>query len=201
MTATSMVRHRRRTLLVGATTLTGSAALTGTAVILIQSMGPSEAAKAAGAPVDVDLTAIAPNALLTVEWRGKPVWILHRSARMLALLDQHKEMLVDPLSRQDQQPPYAANATRSIRPDFMVMTALCTHLGCVPLYRPQDNADAAALGPQWAGGFYCPCHGSRFDLAGRVYKNVPAPRNLEVPPHRYLNERHLLIGADAAHAA
>lgn len=192
---TNQVFDRRR-FLVRATALSGGAAAAGTAVVFIQSMGPSEAAKAAGAPVEVDVAGLAPGALLTVEWRGTPVWILHRSPQMLALLGTNADRLADPLSAQSRQPPYAANATRSIKPALMVMTAICTHLGCVPVFRPEP--DAAGMGPDWTGGFYCPCHGSRFDLAGRVFKNVPAPRNLDVPPHQYLGEQRLLIGAAPA---
>ena len=189
----------RRKFLTRATAVTGGAVLTGTVIVFVESMGPSEAAKAAGAPVEVDVAKFAPGTLITVEWRGRPVWILHRSPQMLALLDKNKERLADPLSEQEQQPPYAANATRSIRPAFMVMTAICTHLGCVPVFRPEPGA--ADMGPDWTGGFYCPCHGSRFDMAGRVFKNVPAPSNLEVPPHRYLSDQRILVGADASHPA
>jgi ubiquinol-cytochrome c reductase iron-sulfur subunit len=158
-------------------------------------MGPSERAKAAGAPVDVDIGTLAPATLITAAWRGKPVWILHRSEQMLALLNRHDERLVDPRSEQAQQPAYARNATRSVRPRFLVVTGICTHLGCVPTYRPE--VAAPDLGADWPGGFYCPCHGSRFDLAGRVFKNVPAPSNLEVPPHEYLGDTRVRIGAPA----
>lgn len=165
-------------------------------VPFVESFAPSEAAKAAGAPVEVDIGNIEPGRLVTVEWRGKPVWILHRTDAMLAALGNHDGMLVDPKSSQPQQPPYATNPTRSIRPAFFVATGICTHLGCVPSFRPEPGA--ADLGPTWPGGFYCPCHGSRFDLAGRVFKNVPAPLNLEVPPYAYLSDTRLLIGADNA---
>lgn len=194
-----MANMNRRKLLAGATALTGGAGLAGFGIALIQSMNPSEAAKAAGAPVEVDVGGIAPGSLVTVEWRGRPVWVLHRSPEMLASLNQHLERLADPQSEQQQQPAYAANATRSIRPAFMVMTAICTHLGCVPAFRPQ--VAPPDLGPEWTGGFYCPCHGSRFDLAGRVFKNVPAPRNLEIPPHEYLGSDRLRVGTDRSHPA
>lgn len=184
--------HRRKLLL--STTAVGGVGLLASAVPFIESMEPSEAAKAAGAPVDVDVAAIAPGKLETVEWRGKPIWIAHRTDTMLAELGRHDRLLVDPASREAQQPPYAANPVRAIRPPFFVAIGICTHLGCVPVYRP--DAGAPDLGADWPGGFYCPCHGSKFDLAGRVFKNVPAPRNLEVPPYMYLSDTKLRIGAD-----
>lgn len=189
---------RRRTWLLAATGLTGGAVAGATAIALIGSMAPSEAARAAGAPVDVDLGKLEEGMLMTVEWRGRPVWILHRSPAMLATLKADDPRLADPLSRRSQQPPYAANIIRSIRPAYMVMVAVCTHLGCVPVFRP--DARDAGLGPDWQGGFYCPCHGSRFDLAGRVFTNVPAPTNLEVPPYQFLGERGLRVGADSLDA-
>lgn len=182
--------QRRKLLL--ATTAAGGVGLLASALPFIESMEPSEAAKAAGAPVDVDVSGIASGKLETVEWRGKPIWILHRTEAMLAELGRHDRLLVDPASREDQQPPYAANPVRAIRPPFFVAIGICTHLGCVPVYRP--DAGAADLGADWPGGFYCPCHGSKFDLAGRVFKNVPAPRNLEVPQYMYLSETKLRIG-------
>ena len=187
---------RRRKLLTIATATAGGIGMVATAIPFVESMAPSEAAKAAGAPVDVDISRIAPGALLTVEWRGKPVWIVHRTEQMLALLGRHDALLVDPLSQQPQQPLYAKNPLRSIKPQFLVALGVCTHLGCTPQYRPE--AGASDLGADWPGGFYCPCHGSRFDLAGRVVKNVPAPLNLEIPPHAYLSDTRLLVGKDAA---
>lgn len=175
----------------------GGTGLVLTAIPFIESMGPSEAAKAAGAPVEVDVGSLAPGTLMTAEWRGRPVWILHRTPAMLDLLNRHPERLADPRSEQAQQPPYARNGTRSIKPQFAVMTAICTHLGCVPVFRP--DVAAADLGADWPGGFYCPCHGSRFDLAGRVFRNVPAPRNLEIPLHRYAGDTRIQIGADQDH--
>jgi len=185
-------RIRRR--LLAATTGLGSIGLVATAIPFIRSMSPSEAAKAAGAPVEVDVSQFGPGALQTVEWRGKPIWIVHRTEAMLAALDRHLNQLVDPRSAQPQQPPYTANPVRAIKPPFFVVTGICTHLGCVPVYRPEPAA--ADLGADWPGGFYCPCHGSKFDLAGRVFKNVPAPLNLEIPPHTYLSDTRLLIGED-----
>lgn len=190
---------RRRKLLLAISTGVGAVGVVATAIPFIESMEPSEAAKAAGAPVEADVNRVDPGKLLTIEWRGRPIWIVHRTQEMLRSLDKHDNLLADPRSEQPQQPPYAANPTRSIKPDFLVMVGVCTHLGCIPVYRPEPGA--ADLGPEWPGGFYCPCHGSKFDLAGRVFKNVPAPLNLEVPPYTYLSEMHLLIGEEGARAA
>ncbi len=186
-------RQKRRILLAATASMSGIG-LAFTAVPFIKNMSLSEAAKAAGAPVEVDLGRVAPGQLATVEWRGKPVWILHRSEDMLQRLDQHDDLLADPQSSQPQQPLYARNPARSIKPAYFVSVGICTHLGCVPLYR-QETAPAD-LGPDWPGGFYCPCHGSKFDLAGRVFKNVPAPLNLEVPQHMYLSDARLRVGED-----
>lgn len=187
----------RRNLLRAATTGLGGVGLVATSIPFVQSMWPSEAAKAAGASVEVELAQAGPGTLQTVEWRGKPIWIVHRTDAMLASLDRHLDQLVDPQSMQPQQPPYATNSVRAIKPSLFVVTGICTHLGCVPVYRPEPAA--ADLGSDWPGGFYCPCHGSKFDLAGRVFKNVPAPRNLEIPPHTYLTDTRLLIGEDRQH--
>jgi ubiquinol-cytochrome c reductase iron-sulfur subunit len=185
---------QRRRLLLAATTGMGALGVAAVAVPFIESMQPSEAAKAAGAPVEVDISNIGPGKLQTAEWRGKPVWILHRTDAMVAELSKLDARLADPASKKDQQPPYAANTGRSRRPEFFVAIGICTHLGCVPTYRPEPGAPD--LGPDWPGGFYCPCHGSKYDLAGRVYKNVPAPVNLEVPAYTYLSDSKLLIGED-----
>jgi ubiquinol-cytochrome c reductase iron-sulfur subunit len=187
-------RARRRFLLVS-TLSVGGVGLVATALPFVASMRPSERARAAGAPTQVDVSGIAPGQLTTVEWRGRPIWILHRTAPMLASLGKHDAQLVDPASNVEQQPAYAKNPTRSRRPEFLVVTAVCTHLGCTPVFRPEPGA--ADIGPDWPGGFYCPCHGSRFDLAGRVFRNVPAPTNLEVPPHTYEGQK-LVIGEDTA---
>jgi ubiquinol-cytochrome c reductase iron-sulfur subunit len=187
--------QRRRQFLMLATAAMGGIGLAATAVPFVASMLPSERAKAAGAPVEVDLSPIAPGVLQTIEWRGKPVWVLHRTPAMLAALRGHDAQLADPLSEEPQQPEYAKNPLRSLKPDYLVLTAICTHLGCIPSFRPEPGA--ADLGSDWPGGFYCPCHGSRFDLAGRVFRNVPAPRNIEVPPHAYLSATRLLVGEDS----
>ncbi len=163
------------------------------------SMMPSERAKAAGAPVEVDLSKLEPGMLLLVEWRGKVVWILDRTPEMLATLKKLDSQLADPNSDKPQQPQYAQNETRSIKPAILVVEGVCTHLGCSPIFR-KDIAPAD-LGPDWLGGFFCPCHGSKFDLAGRVYKSVPAPTNLVVPPHMYLSDSLLLIGSDRKESA
>jgi ubiquinol-cytochrome c reductase iron-sulfur subunit len=163
------------------------------------SMLPSERAKAAGAPVEVDITKLEPGMLLLVEWRGKVVWVLNRTPDMLATLKKVDSELADPKSEKPQQPAYAKNDTRSIKPQYLVVEGVCTHLGCSPVFR-KDIAPAD-LGADWLGGFFCPCHGSKFDLAGRVYKHVPAPTNLVVPPHVYLSDTSLLIGSDSKESA
>lgn len=193
MTTTS-VDWRRRRFLLSATTTVGGIATVAAAVPFVASMLPSEKAKAAGAPVEADIGNIERGTLTTVAWRGNPVWVLHRTDNMIATLGKQDDQLRDPRSEQPQQPDYGKNATRSIRPEYFVAIAICTHLGCVPIYAAQ--AGVVGLGADWPGGFYCPCHGSKFDLAGRVFKNVPAPLNLVIPPHKYLSDSRLLIGAD-----
>ena len=183
----------QRRALMAATGVTAGIALVATAVPFVASMNPSERARAGGVPVEVDVSTLQPGALATVAWRGQPVWILHRTEEMIRAIGDHDELLLDPRSKQSNQPGYCLNAARSIKPEFFATIALCTHLGCVPSYRP-DGRDVQ-LGEGHAG-FYCPCHGSRFDAAGRVAKNVPAPRNLEIMAHTYLSDTRLLIGAD-----
>jgi len=184
----------RRRALVAATTALGGISVAITAVPFVGSMLPSERAKAAGAPVETDISNLEPGALLTVEWQGKPVWILRRTEEMLRLMGEDEQRLSDPQSAVPQQPAYCRNPTRSIKPGFLVAVGICTHLGCVPTFRPETAP--ADLGPEWHGGFYCPCHASKFDLAGRVYKNVPAPTNLVIPQHGYLSDFRLIIGTD-----
>ena len=183
-----------RRLWLGAATAVGGAGLVATAVPFVASLAPSEKARALGAPVDVDVSNLRPGELRTVEWRGKPVFVLRRTPEMIDALARHDELLADPLSQRSEQPEAERNALRSSRPDLVVMEAVCTHLGCIPTFRPTPGSPD--LGARWPGGFYCPCHGSKFDLAGRVFKNVPAPTNLTVPPYRFLSETALLIGAD-----
>jgi len=188
---------RRRKLLASATGLVGGAGLVAASLPFIASMTPSERARAAGAPVDADFTILRPGEQGTFEWRGQPLWILRRTEAMLKALESAslREKLVDPDSRvKGQQPAYARNVFRSIKPEYLVLVPICTHLGCVPSFRP--DVGPPDLGPEWPGGYFCPCHGSRFDLAGRVYRNVPAPKNLVVPPHKYVTDTRVLIGED-----
>ncbi|MEX2240412.1 MAG: ubiquinol-cytochrome c reductase iron-sulfur subunit [Burkholderiales bacterium] len=193
MSDNQKVDKTRRNLVV-ATSVVGGAACVGAAVPFITSMWPSERAKAAGAPVEVDISAIAPGELKVFEWRGKPVWVIRRTPEMLESLKTVTGKLTDPASRDSLQPEYAANAYRSLKPDLMVMEGVCTHLGCSPQMKPADAK--AEMGGDWAGGFYCACHGSKFDLAGRVFRGAPAPTNLTVPPYTFLSEGTLLIGED-----
>ncbi|UCF76284.1 MAG: ubiquinol-cytochrome c reductase iron-sulfur subunit [Betaproteobacteria bacterium] len=190
-------RSRRRTILVTATSAVGAAGLAAASVPFIASMTPSARARAAGAPVDAEFSRLEAGQRLTVEWRGKPVWILRRTKAMLKVLGEptHQARLADPLSEVgSQQPQYARNALRSIKPTYLILVPICTHLGCVPTFRP--DVAPPDLGPDWDGGLFCPCHGSKFDLAGRVYRNVPAPTNLVIPPHHYLAETKVRIGED-----
>lgn len=184
-----------RRAVVCATAAAGGATVVAAAIPLVASLAPSERARSLGASLEIDIADLAPGAMKTVEWRGKPVWILARSPDMLASLDVHAGTLADPRSIRNQQPAYARNAHRSIRPEVLVVIGICTHLGCSPTVVPEGRG-LAALGDDWNGGFFCPCHGSTFDLAGRVFKNKPAPTNLEVPPHRFLSATRLLIGED-----
>jgi ubiquinol-cytochrome c reductase iron-sulfur subunit len=183
----------RRKTLVCLTAAAGGVAAAGAAVPFIASLAPSERAKAAGAPVEADIESLKPAELRTIEWRGQPVWILRRTPDMLQRLASAEPLLIDPESRVgSQQPDYAKNPTRSVEPEVLVTVALCTHLGCIPSYYPAPDS----LQPGWPGGFYCPCHGSKFDLAGRVYRGSPAPTNLVIPPHQYLSATTILIGED-----
>ncbi|MEO8280025.1 MAG: ubiquinol-cytochrome c reductase iron-sulfur subunit [Ideonella sp.] len=171
----------------------GGIGVVATAVPFVSSFAPSERAKAAGGPVEVDVSDIQPGATKTVEWRGKPVWVVRRTAAMLASLQGHDQELADPKSLRDQQPADAQNETRSIRPDVFVAIGICTHLGCSPNAMPANSANPS-LPQDWPGGYLCPCHGSTFDGAGRVFKDKPAPTNLEVPSYRFTSETWLLIG-------
>ncbi len=186
----------KRKFLIAATSAVGGVAAAAVAIPLVMSMQPSARAKAAGAPVEVDISKVEPGMLLTVEWRGKPVWIVNRTKEMLDKLPTIDGLLADPEERTCRNSPTTAtNATRSIKPEYLVAVGICTHLGCSPTFRPEVGA--ADLGGDWPGGFFCPCHGSRFDLAARVFKGVPAPTNLVIPPHQYLSDTKLLIGVDA----
>jgi ubiquinol-cytochrome c reductase iron-sulfur subunit len=194
------INRGKRRFLIAATTAVGGVAAVGTAVPFVLSMMPSARARAAGAPVDIDIGKIEPGALLTVEWRGKPVWVVSRTREMLDLLGKHEGELADANSDSSIQPDYCKNATRSLKPELLVAVGICTHLGCSPTYR-KDIGAADLGGTDWHGGFFCPCHGSRFDLAGRVYKGSPAPSNLEIPPHKFVGDGRLLIGEDTTKAA
>lgn len=189
------IDHGRRRVLLAATAAMGGVGAAYVATPFVLSMDPSEKAKAAGAPIDVDISKLEPGQLMTVEWRGKPVWVLRRNEQMLKMLPELDSQLRDPKSDElSQQPAYAKNPNRSINPEYMVMVGICTHLGCSPTYRPEFAPPD--LGPDWKGGFFCPCHGSRYDLAGRVYAGVPAPMNLVVPPYHFVSATRLLVGID-----
>jgi ubiquinol-cytochrome c reductase iron-sulfur subunit len=194
----SDVNKGRRRFLVGTTSAIGAVGAVGIATPFVASWNPSAKAKAAGAPVKVDISKLETGQQMIVEWRGQPVWVVKRSKETLNNLTQLADQLSDPDSAVEQQPEYAQNAYRSIKPEIVVLLGICTHLGCSPTYRPELAPED--LGPKWVGGYSCPCHGSRFDLAGRVYKSVPAPTNLVVPPHQYLSDSVLLIGDDGGNA-
>ena len=188
----------RRHFLTVATVVTGAAGAIATAVPFVASFKPSARAQALGAPVTVDISKLEPGALLRVEWRGRVIFVLRRTAEMLATLGKSESLLDDPASEEPQQPSYAQNQHRSIRPEVLVVEGVCTHFGCAPA--PRFEVGPADLGPEWPGGFFCPCHGSKFDLAGRVFAGVPAPTNLLVPPHRYINDSTILIGSDTGNS-
>ena len=194
------VDRDKRRFLTMLTTGVGAVGAVFAATPFVLSMTPSARAKAAGAPVEADISKLELGQMMTVEWRGKPVWIVHRTKEMLDRLPSLDPQLVDPQSKVDQQPPYAQNEDRSIKPEYLVLVGICTHLGCSPLHK-FEVGPASGLGEEWPGGFFCPCHGSKFDLAGRVFKNVPAPRNLLVPPHMYLSNTVIRIGEDKKGAA
>jgi ubiquinol-cytochrome c reductase iron-sulfur subunit len=193
--ADGTVDRGKRRFLVGATSVVGGVGVISTATPFVMSLFPSERAKAAGAPVEVDIGKLEPGQKIDVEWRGKVVWVVNRTAPMLESLPKLDPKLADPDSNVSQQPPDCKNAHRSIKNNVLVMIGICTHLGCSPTYRPEVGP--ADLGPDWLGGFFCPCHQSKFDLAGRVYSGVPAPTNLPVPPHRYLTDTQIRIGEDS----
>jgi ubiquinol-cytochrome c reductase iron-sulfur subunit len=188
----------RRRFLTLATTGFGAIGVGAVVWPFLASLKPSERAKALGAPVKAEIAGLEEGQMVTLAWRGKPVWIIKRSPEMIASLGKVAGDVADPDSSVDQQPAYAKNATRSVKPEIMVMVGSCTHLGCSPTFRPDHPAPEIA--PNWQGGFYCPCHGSKFDLAGRVYKGVPAPINLKVPPYRFEGDSSVVIGEDQAAA-
>ena len=179
---------------IAATSVVGGTGLVATAVPFVTTLAPSERAKALGAAVEVDLQRILPGELKIVDWRGKPMFVLKRSPDMLSALALHDNLLADVTSKRSIQPVATQNALRSLVPSVLVLEGVCTHLGCIPSFRPVSSA--TDLGDSWPGGFHCPCHGSKFDFAGRVYKNVPAPTNLTVPPYEIVSDSKLIIGGD-----
>jgi ubiquinol-cytochrome c reductase iron-sulfur subunit len=197
--STDVVDQGKRRFLTAATSVVGAVGAGFVAVPFIASWMPSERAKNAGAPVEADISKLEEGRMMIVEWQSKPVWIVRRSEQMLSSLPKLNDNLRDPASENaDQQPEYAQNDTRSRKPEILVLVGICTHLGCSPSYRPEIAP--ADLGEEWMGGFFCPCHSSKFDMAGRVYTGVPAPTNLPVPPHYYLTENIILVGEDGGAA-
>ena len=191
----SKINQEKRNFLIAATAGVGALGAAAVAIPFVGSMLPSERAKAAGAPVEVDISKIAPGSMITAEWRGQPVWIINRTDEMTANLAKLNDELSDPnCDVESQQPVYCKNSNRAIKPNMAVVVGICTHLGCSPTEKIQAGGD---MGENWTGGFFCPCHGSKFDLAGRVFKGSPAPINLVVPPHQYLSDSTILIGVDA----
>lgn len=195
MSVDDLDRARRR-FLTQAATVVGGAGIAAAAVPFVASMSISARAKAAGAPIEVDISKLQPGQKVTYEWRGKPVWVVNRTDRMLASLEKVRGRLADPDSSESEQPPYASNPyrARESHRHYLVMVGICTHLGCSPTYRPE--VAPADLGANWLGGFLCPCHGSRYDLSGRVYDAQPAPKNMTIPPYMYASESRLVIGDD-----
>jgi ubiquinol-cytochrome c reductase iron-sulfur subunit len=187
-------RDKRRRFLVGVTAGIGGVGAAVALAPFVMSFWPSERAKAAGAPITVDIGKLEPGQKINVEWRGKVCWLINRTPEMLANLPKQDARLADPKSEVDHQPAYCKNETRSIKPNMFVAVGICTHLGCSPTFRPE--LAPADLGGDWLGGFFCPCHQSKFDLAGRVFAGVPAPTNLVVPPHRYDTDASVVIGED-----
>ncbi len=197
--STANVNQGKRRFLIATSSAAGSLATLGVAAPFVLSLQPSERAKAMGAPVEFDISKLEAGAMATVEWRGQVVWVMKRTPEMLASLKKTEAVVNDPESKNKaQQPDYARNQWRSIKPEVLVLVGICTHLGCSPTKR--TDLAPADLGADWVGGFFCPCHGSKFDLAGRVYKSVPAPTNLVVPPYTYLSDTRILIGSDTKSA-
>ena len=186
------IDQSRRRFLVNATSAIGGVGAAAVAVPFISSWFPSAKAQAAGAPVEANISKLEPGQKITVAWRGKPVWIIRRTQEMIDGLESHENKLRDPGSKVAQQPTYAQNRNRSINPEYLVLVGVCTHLGCSPKFKPE----VGQLEKGWPGGFYCPCHGSKFDMAGRVYQGVPAPINLQVPPYTFADKNTIVIGED-----
>lgn len=186
------IDEKRRCFLRRATTAVGGIGLAAASVPFFSYWMPDAATEAASAPIKIDISQLKPREQLTVPWRGMPIWVISRDVEMLGSLPKSDGKLRDPLCEQNQQPAYCKNTHRSIKPEIFVTIGICTHLGCVPTYRP----DVASVSPDWLGGFYCPCHGSLYDLSGRVYKDVPAPLNLKIPRHMYVSATEIMIGED-----
>ncbi len=195
---TEEVDTGRRHFLTVATIATGAVGAAFAAVPFLASWQPSARAKAMGAPVEVDLSKVEPGAMVKVEWRGKAIYVVNRTPQMLEQVKGHDDRLRDPDSKESDQPAFAKNADRSMKPEWLVLVGVCTHLGCAPL--DKFNAGDVTVAADWPGGFFCPCHGSKFDLSGRVFKDVPAPTNLPVPPYSFLSDTRILIGAEAGKA-
>jgi ubiquinol-cytochrome c reductase iron-sulfur subunit len=189
------IDKKRRHFLTAAATVVGGAGALATAIPFVSTLSPSAKTKAIGGPVEVDISKLKPGERMVEKWRGKPVWILRRSKESVADLSEMSDILRDPESDVEQQPEYAKNSYRSINPEYLVVVGLCTHLGCSPNYLASGEEND--FGADWKGGFFCPCHGSKFDLAGRVYKGVPAPANLVVPKYQFISETTILIGDDS----
>jgi len=188
----------RRNFLANLTKVMGGVGGIFAVIPFLSTMSPSEKAKSAGAPIEIDVSGLKPGAFKVVEWRGKPVWIVRRTAEMINNTQEDNDILTDPKSLEEHQPKYTQNKFRSLNPEYLVLLGVCTHLGCSPLYKP--NSKAAELGLDWKGGFFCPCHGSKFDLSGRVHKGMPAPYNLEVPPYYFVSESRIIVGKDGESA-
>ena len=188
------IDKERRRFLITTTAGVGTVGAIGAALPFVLSFQPSERAKAVGAPVEIDISKLEPGQRIIGKWRGKPVWVMRRTEKTLKDLEDMADLLRDPESAEEQQPAYAQNISRASKPEYLVVIGYCTHLGCSPTYLPEGTPHN--LGDDWKGGFFCPCHGSKFDLAGRVYKGVPAPTNLVVPPYHYISDTLLLIGED-----
>jgi ubiquinol-cytochrome c reductase iron-sulfur subunit len=193
--AESTVDGGKRRFLLAASGVGGGVAVAATAVPFLASMLPSARARAAGAPVEADVSKVEPGMMIRSEWRGQPIFIVHRTPEMLEDIKKMDTRVADPNSDASVQPEYAKNEYRSRKPDYLILIGICTHLGCSPIGKLQTGIDSG-LGADWLGGFFCPCHGSKFDLAGRVFKDVPAPTNLNVPPYKFLSDTRLLIGDD-----
>ena len=188
----------RRNFLANLTKVMGGVGGIFAVIPFLSTMSPSEKAKSAGAPVEIDVSGLKPGAFKVVEWRGKPVWVVRRTAEMINNTQEDNDILTDPKSLEEHQPKYTQNKFRSLNPEYLVLLGVCTHLGCSPLYKP--NSKTAELGLDWKGGFFCPCHGSKFDLSGRVHRGMPAPYNLEVPPYYFVSESRIIVGKDGESA-